>query len=191
MNQVTLRRILYVGLLGLAASTTSGCPGELENPERFLTGAGGGTACPDVESDIFMTKCSEQAGCHSADDMQGMLDLASPDVASRIAGVEGTSNCSNLVLADPGDPGASLLITKLGDNPPCGAQMPFGGGEKLTQAEIDCVEQYIADLPSGSSGPGAGGGGPGSGGMGGSPSGSGGAGGAGGAAGGAGGAGGN
>jgi hypothetical protein len=151
------QKVALVGSFVFASLSAAGCPGELENPERFLTGVGGGTACPDVETDIFITRCSEQAGCHNADDMQGMLDLASDDVASRIVGVQGTSNCGSELLADPMDPTASLLYTKLTDSPTCGAQMPFGGGEKLTQAEIDCVEQYIGNLPSGSSGPGAGG----------------------------------
>lgn len=177
------RTLLYVGSLAIATFTASGCPGELQNPERFLTGAGGGAACPDVEADILVARCSEQAGCHNASDMQGMLDLESGDVASRIVGVQGTSNCANLVLADPSDPTASLMYTKLGESPPCGAQMPFGGAEKLSQFEIDCVEEYIASLPSGGPGPGAGGagatGGMGgaSGGMGGASGGSGGAGG--------------
>lgn len=163
--QRTPTRALYGVIAVLIAA---GCPGEIDDPSRFLTAGTGGAACPDVETEIFVTRCSEQAGCHSADDMQGMLDLASSDVASRIVGVPGTSNCGGEVLADPSDPTSSLIYTKLTDTPTCGAQMPFGGGEKLTQTEIDCVEAYIASLPSG--GPGAGGGGA-AGGMGGAPSG--------------------
>ena len=146
---------LTIGAGICAVLIGAGCPGEIDNPDVFLTGAGGG-ACPDVETEIFVTKCSEQAGCHNADDMAASLDLGSPGVESRIVGVPGTSTCSGEILADPNDAASSLLYTKLTDAPTCGTTMPFGA-DPLSDAEIACVEQYIAGLTP--TGPGAGGGG--------------------------------
>ena len=48
-----------------------------------------------------------------------------------------------MTLADPDDPEASLLYTKLAPNPPCGSQMPLAA-PPLSDAEAACVLEWIA-----------------------------------------------
>lgn len=126
---------------GLAA-----CPGELEDPERFLTGTGGGGPCPDIPQ-LFAETCAD-AGCHNASEMAENLDLESPGVEGRLAGVPGTSTCDNIVLADPDDPPQSLIVRKLQPAPPCGSQMPLlvPKDQLYTAHQIACVEAWIATL---------------------------------------------
>ena len=156
-----------------------GCPGEIDDPTPFLTGVGGGSACADIETDVFPNSCG-QTNCHNADDEAADLDLVSAGVASRVVGVAASSDCGGALLANPSNPEASVLYTKLTDAY-CGpSPMPILG-DKFTDEELGCVAEWIAAQPSGSGG-GAGVGGSGMGGAS--------AGGAGGAAGGAGGAGG-
>jgi len=141
----------------------SACPGEIENPAIFLTGAGGGAdACSlDVEADIFQEKCNTST-CHNASDEAANLDLESPGIASRVVGVDG--ECTG-VLADPDNPEESLLYTKLDSSPGCGLQMPLGG--ELSDEEKSCILEWIGDQMGG--GPTSTSSGGGMGGMGGMP----------------------
>ena len=133
--------------LALAAAllAASGCAASLEDPDRFT---GSGSACPDgvdVEADVFAARCGGSI-CHSpGDEPAGGLDLLSEGVAERVAGVTASSGCDGEVLAVPGDPDASLLVRKLGPNPPCGDRMPLVGD--LEPGDASCIADWIAGLP--------------------------------------------
>jgi hypothetical protein len=139
-----------------------GCPGKLDDKQGFLAyaaehgdaGAGpdvmsqagtagtsaGSGACGDVPTRIFIPSCAGN-GCHSSVAPQQGLDLASPDVASRVVGVSG--KMCLVTLADPTNPEGSLLYQKLAVKPPCGAQMPLAR-PALSAADAACVLAWIA-----------------------------------------------
>jgi hypothetical protein len=134
-----------------AVCLLTGCPGTLDDKERFVayaathTDAGGyfsteGGVCGDVVARIFVGRCGD-TGCHSAASPQQGLDLVSPGVASRVVGVAGQT-CST-ILADPKNPGGSLLYQKLATKPPCGSQMPLAR-PPLSGADVACVRAWIA-----------------------------------------------
>ena len=151
---------------GMTLSTLllTGCPGTLENKERFLLDAGdpgsgghdtgGGNrdaaapagagatsgACGDVTARIFVPSCGG-TGCHGAVGTQQNLDLVSPGVAGRVVGVSGTGCLST--LADPANPEASLIYQKLSPTPPCGSPMPLAR-PALSDADVACVVAWIA-----------------------------------------------
>lgn len=140
-------------LFALCASIfLTGCPGTLAHKELYeaaLDGAArptGGDAgddggpCGDVVARIFVPNCGG-SGCHGADAPQQDLDLVSPGVASRVAGVLG-KGCP-VMLADPDDPEGSLIYQKLSPNPPCGSPMPLAR-PPLSQANAACVLAWIA-----------------------------------------------
>jgi hypothetical protein len=133
-----------------AAALLGGCPGTLEDKEKFLAGT-----CPDIPA-LFAQRCTT-SGCHGATDMAGQLDLASPDLASRVSGVPSAGDCAGRVLADPNDPEGSVLYFKLEPSPPCGSKMPLTG-TPLVEREIACVREWILSLQPGGSGTGGGGG---------------------------------
>jgi len=97
-------------------------------------------ACGDVEARIFVPSCAGN-GCHNAAAPQQGLDLASPDVASRVVGVAG--KMCPVTLVDPANPEGSLLYQKLAAKPPCGAPMPLAR-PPLSPADIACVREWIA-----------------------------------------------
>lgn len=141
---------LFVGLVGLTAAglAMGGCPGSLEDPSRFTGGSspGGAGACPDIETELFPQTCTDGQGpCHSAADAVGGIDLESPGMADRLAGQTGSTSCGNAPLLDPDNPTDSVIYDVLLESS-CSAfgQMPFGQ-DPLTQAQIDCVEQWVAD----------------------------------------------
>lgn len=148
----TTRLALAAAALGLAA----GCVGELDEAERALfldaTVAPpdlGGPACPDVEATILSSaeapKGCAQSGCHSASAAAQGLDLESPDIVGRLADVP-TNNCSGEVYIDATDPAASHIVTKISAVPqPCGLRMPFLPEGHLSETEVQCVIDYIAE----------------------------------------------
>jgi hypothetical protein len=115
--------LVAVGLLALA-----GCPGRLDDPERFMCHA---------ETDIFEKTCGT-AGCHDAMTKQNGLDLASPGIAMRIS--TQVSTCMNIPLIQ-------LIPNKLTATPACGATMPVGA--PLTTDQVNCVDEYIKALADG------------------------------------------
>src|SRR6187551_2514877 len=97
--------LLALGM-ALSALVLAGCPGTLDDKERFLADAGkagngasepdGGDAAPpdagpdlgscgDVVTRIFVPSCGG-TGCHGAIAAQQDLDLVSPGVAARVVG---------------------------------------------------------------------------------------------------------
>ena len=143
--------VITAGLVtgGLAMG---GCPGSLENPERFTGGGGpgGAGACPDIEAELFPQKCTDGTNCHTADFEAAGLDLETPGIGDRIVGAPATATgCMGMPMADPSDPTGSIIYNVLTDES-CSTfgQMPFGA-DPLSQAEIDCVEEWITTLEGG------------------------------------------
>ncbi len=158
------------GLLALASLLSlAGCPGTLEDKERFLAAANAGAAgksgsagstgvagstpaeagrdagtgpCADAFERIIVPSCGD-SGCHGTIATQQDLDLVSPGVAARVVGVPGTA-CP-VTLADPQNPEASLIYQKLIAPPPCGAQMPLAR-PALSSDDVACVRAWIAGL---------------------------------------------
>ena len=124
----------------LALSVLSGCPGDLVDPDRFLTGrdGGGGGGCSlDVEQDIFQAKCAT-AGCHDATTASGALDLATAGVKDRLR--TGTATCTSAA----GQRAGTFMLNKVSASPSCGGPMPLGG-TPLTSAEVSCLNAYLQD----------------------------------------------
>lgn len=120
MNPTRLSALLLLAL--------AGCPGRLEDPDKFRS-------CQlDVEKDILVAKCG-LAGCHAAMSPQNGLDLVSAGVAGRLA--TSTSMCN-------GKSQKAFMAEKLTAAPACGSQMPLG--EPLTTAEDACVREYLNGL---------------------------------------------
>ena len=124
-------------LLLLLLPFIAGCPGRLEDPERFEGGATGPCTL-DVERTLLPTSCGG-GGCHGANAPAGKLDLESPGVAQRLVDI--TSECEGKPLVGAG---SSYFLEKVHANPTCGAQMPVG--TPLTEYERACLEQYVQEL---------------------------------------------
>jgi hypothetical protein len=154
--------------LGAAAVTWSiallGCPGKLRDPGRFtdggIGGAGGGTSCPDVPTEILAMKCAGST-CHSGAMPAQGLDLVSAGVESRVVG-KMASECM-APLADPAAPDTSIIYVKVAGET-CGSRMPLGA--PLADSEVACIKSWIAGLtPGGATSSGSGTGAGGAGGM--------------------------
>ena len=93
---------------------------------------------------ILATNCGS-SGCHG--DGSNLEDFAaSEDAARAFIDRPGTLACvgqGNVIDAD--DPGASLMLTKVSDDPPCGQRMPAAGAP-LSDADIGCLEEWIGSL---------------------------------------------
>ena len=126
--------------LGAALLALSGCPGSLEDPERFLTGTDAGPTC-NVEADILAPKCAT-AGCHDATTIAQNLDLSGSGVRARLRAQ--TATCTSAA----GQPMGAFLLVKVKPSPTCGGPMPLGAAA-LTAAEIKCLEDYVASLDGG------------------------------------------
>ena len=156
-------KAVFTGLVAMTCvALLAGCPGKLRDPERFgdggVDGGGGGSDCPDVPTEIFATKCAGSS-CHGGSTPAQSLDLVMPDVAMRVVGVQ-AKECKG-TLADPSNPEASVLYTKIAPGPTCGSRMPLGPA--LSDGDIACVKEWIAAQTqvastSSSTGTGAGGG---------------------------------
>lgn len=133
------RTILPLVVVAGAANLFLGCPGELENPERFID-ENLPQACPDIVQQLFVMRCAGSI-CHEGAEPAAGLDLISPNVESRLVNVEGR-DCPGL-LVDPVLPETSLLYQKLLPLPDCGSPMPIGK-PALTGFELECVREWIA-----------------------------------------------
>ena len=146
-NSIRLRALLLVGsVVAIGVSTVSGCPGTIDDIDRFKTSAG--SAC-DVEGNLFPTKCAD-ALCHNPTDHVAGLDLVSPGVPSRVVGQTASpmDECVGELIVDPADPENSLIYSKLLEPPPCGTRMPFTKPE-LSEEEKQCVLDWIGTLGAG------------------------------------------
>lgn len=108
-------------------------------------GAGGGTSSGSTCDGfaLLATNCGT-SGCHG--EGSNLEDFAASEAAARnFIDVPGTLACGGQGLViDTDDPAESLMVRKLSDDPPCGQQMPPGGG--LSPAEVDCIEDWISGL---------------------------------------------
>jgi hypothetical protein len=120
-----------LALLGLA-----GCPGRLEDPERFFGGDGG--LCGDVAATLFSPRCGATS-CHGGDSPAAGLDLSSPGLAARLA--VGRSSCGSAPLR-------TYVLEKVQPGPTCGSRMPLGG-VALTASELNCIQSFLSDLDGG------------------------------------------
>ncbi len=107
-----------------------GCPGSLEDPARF-------TGCLDVQK-IFARDCLG-SGCHNTKDNSGNLDLESPDIGKRLAGVKSSTQLSYLI--DTTTPEKSTLYTKL-NAPTFGNRMPLNKPAQDIKTQ-DCVLAWL------------------------------------------------
>ena len=145
----------HIAALGIfAAIAIVGCPGSLEDPDRFQLST---TCAPgtNVETQIFMNNGSKSCVstiCHDTTEPAGGLDLESPDPASRMIGKKSQDpNCSSKLLIDPANPEASFLLEKVSQKKPtCGDQMP-NVPSKLLLAEIDCIHTWVVTKAYGAS----------------------------------------
>ena len=143
-------RIVLLAIVALSAGALTGCPGRLQNPERFV---GGGTRDGGTEADggsgdgvpaVFAAKCAG-SGCHGATSPALGLDLVSVGVAERVLDVPAVG-CTSRVLVDSADPSASFLLEKVTETAPeCGGRMPLLT-VPLTTAEQDEIRTWIEGL---------------------------------------------
>ena len=146
------RRVTWavVATMAAAGALFAGCPGDLEDPARFLVGSTSGMTCDDgldVERDLLAARCGA-SGCHGGANPSADLDLASPDVASRLVGVASTG-CGAALLIDPANPTGGVLLEKV-TAPECGARMPVLD-DPLPPAEIACLQSWVAMVAGGGS----------------------------------------
>lgn len=134
-----------VVLAYFSAAMLAGCPGRIEDPERFGAGihAGDGGAGGAVEA-MLARECAG-SGCHGATAPALGLDLESPGVGERLRGAVAVS-CMDRPLVDPSDPDASFLLEKVSDaTPECGGRMPLLR-DPLSAGEIASLRAWIMEL---------------------------------------------
>ncbi len=158
MASSVLARSFGTLLVLATAVAVAACPGELDDPARFLNYDGGTSTSSDacmVETKIFQAQCGN-SGCHNAVNPAAQLDLFSAGAASRVNGVAATSgSCAGKLLADPTDPTGSVLYAKT-TTEFCGvAMMPVGG--LMSSSDRECLRKWIAALTASSSSSGSGG----------------------------------
>ena len=111
---------------GAAANDASSGTGAASNDASSGTGAasddaggspqaGDATTCPDVPQSVFLPNCTS-AGCHNAQDKEQGLDLASPNVATRLVNVPSTEGQG--LLIDPSTPSAKCPVPEADLDPP-------------------------------------------------------------------------
>jgi hypothetical protein len=108
-------------------------------------GNGGSTGAPKPSCDvapIFTAKCAN-SGCHGSAGSAAGLDLASPNVGTRLR--DKTSGCDDYLLIDTAAPENSFLYLKVSEaKPACGSRMPFG--VVLTADEQACILKWAESL---------------------------------------------
>ncbi len=117
-----------------------GCPGDLENPERFPdTPLPECTLDVNVETEILGRYCTG-GGCHGSVNPESNLDLESPDVYARIR--NHMSSCNGRPLLDHGNIPNSYMVEKITfQSPSCGQQMPPIG--LVNPVERACIERWL------------------------------------------------
>lgn len=157
--------------LVLAACVVAACAGDLENPERFasLAGGDGGGGVPDASppldtgvappvldagggggepacvTDTLASVCGTTA-CHGPGAPQ--VDLVSPGVRARV--VDQPASAAGLCAGRTyvaSDGSGSLLLDKLVDPPPCGSKMPLVGA--ITAVQSQCLADWVGALAGG------------------------------------------
>ena len=143
---MTPRTLLPLVTLALGVAA---CPGRIDDPAPFLGFVGDSSVATctlgvsAVEARIIRPRCAT-AGCHERAMPAGRLDLESPNLATRLVGVQ-ASGCAGQVLVSPASPAQSYFIGKLGPSPRCGDRMPLGS-PALTASEVACVRLWVEAL---------------------------------------------
>jgi hypothetical protein len=130
---------LAAGWLALGVVVTlPGCPGRIQDKERFL----GRCRQPiDVPTEVFAKTCSDSI-CHDTSEPGGGLDLISPGVENRLVG-QPSNDCDGWLRIDPSSPDDSLILEKLShDDPACGDRMP-AFSDPLTADTIACIREWV------------------------------------------------
>ncbi len=101
---------------------------------------------PDCDGfSILQTNCG-QSSCHGEGSNLGTTFAASEAEARTYAGRSGTLSCASQgPLIDPDNPGESIIVHKMSDDPPCGTFVP-PSGILLPDDDVECVTNWIANL---------------------------------------------
>jgi hypothetical protein len=152
LNRLVLRAAwvaLLVHSLGCATDT---------QPDPMVSTSAAGTAAPSTPAatwtEVFnmmfpMPTNARCIACHAnpANDVgNGNLNMGMDKKSAFDALVSKNSNssrCMQRPLVVPGDAAASLLLTKLSPNPPCGSRMPVGGAA-FSVEQLEQVRSWIA-----------------------------------------------
>jgi hypothetical protein len=159
MNTAHWLKIGGVIVLGTLWATLPGCPGSLQDPDRFVT------AC-DAPA-VISYYCSG-SNCHSPDHESGGTSLVLVDVdPDSLVGKEATydgvlaggKGCpeEHEKIIDTANPENSLIIKKLEGRQTCGLSMPYTG-VKLRKESKQCLLDWVRGLAGAADG-GIGGGG--------------------------------
>lgn len=130
---------LWLG--GAAVLVTSGCPGTLENPERFDAGTGP-TGCPDIATVLIPQRCSI-SGCHNTMTAAGELDMEAPNLAERVVDVE-AAGCDGLLVDSENLEESVMYKVVVQDGTTC-LPMPQVGAA-LTADEAQCFLDFLGTL---------------------------------------------
>jgi len=166
----SIARALFV--LGLSTLVLTGCPGTLDDKQRFLVdagsaGHGGGSITDSGVTDSGDAAAEAGEGGDAGPDLGPCGDVvarifvpscggtgchgsiaAQQDLDLVSPGVAArvvgvTGTGCVATLADPANPEASLLYQKLSATPPCGSPMPLAR-PALSDDDVACVLAWIA-----------------------------------------------
>jgi hypothetical protein len=101
--------------------------------------------CAPVVQEVLLT-CGSIV-CH--DPFSGgigtSLDLSQRDaLPGSLLGLRSSDNCGGALYIDPDEPEQSLLIRKIGADPPCGDRMPAGDRPPLDPTQHACFVQWVS-----------------------------------------------
>ncbi|MGF1509286.1 MAG: hypothetical protein ACFB9M_07255 [Myxococcota bacterium] len=156
---VTLSAVACEGMIG---ETTSKVPDDVapdsadarppDSDPEDAQGTGNPSSLCDMGEVLAAPRngCTD-SGCHGAQFVGG-LDLLSPNAASRLVGIESTTDaCGGTPLVDPDDPQSSLLLllvdpVRYAAHPdPCSVIMPFQGNG-VSETDLQCFEEWVQDM---------------------------------------------
>lgn len=153
---------MITGALGLVAAVSLlGCPGAIDDLERFrppACGTAGQPACTTTTStqpepapttaQVFQQVFADCIGCHTMQAPQGnfVMVYATPAEfeAAMLAGTSSTALCNGRKFVVAGRPDQSLLYLKLTAQFGCGSRMPLG--VPLSTAKTELVKRWIEGL---------------------------------------------
>lgn len=121
-----------------AAVLWMGC----EHADPLTPGEGGGEpTLSRIQAEVFTPTCAT-SNCHTGSNAPHGLDLSAGAARASLVNVASRER-PDLLRVAPGDPDNSYLVKKLrGDPDIVGGRMPLGG-ERLPQAQIDLVVEWI------------------------------------------------